>query len=34
MKSKSFLMILMLLILPFVGLAQSPYGDLLVELIS
>lgn len=33
MKSKSFLMILMLLILPFVGLAQSPYGDDVVEIV-
>lgn len=33
MKSKSFLMILMLLILPFMGLAQSPYGDDVVEIV-
>lgn len=33
MKSKSFLMILILLILPFVGLAQSPYGDDVVEIV-
>lgn len=33
MKSKSFLMILILLILPFMGLAQSPYGNDVVEIV-